>query len=556
MNFSSFNRGLALTTAALALSTSGAFAATPVNVYAGGSTLSMIIDRAAMDCIGTPIASETTYTTVDCNGSTTGAALANGFEYYYAAIGSGGGLANLLAEADGNQALGGNAPTAVDGNIPNSSRPYPHWHLTFSDAPLDSIPSDSNTTTYLTTYLANLKTSRGQAWQYPVAATTITVPFNPGIPSAGSACPGTSGAPAVSLLLKNQSVICSGGVMTTTGGGTPTTAGTAGDLNLTNDQLCYLWTGRDAKGNTPSGTWDWSNPILTQGTFKANKAHTQIDPAAYAGLYPTSASSLPITLVHRNDGSGSTFIFTSYLDKHCKGYGTAGYGTPTNDPGVFPSTTPGGTSFVTNKGSGGMITSVNATVGAVGYVTPDQVAPTPGKTTTAAYLATPSSTYKLGWHFVYSSPATIQLSVAGVQPPAANAGPKKWGAKLNAKYFKKTNNPNGYPITSLTWMMGYQCYVEDTVNGEIETAVSDYLTAFYKTDSSNGSSATVFDNIITSQGMLPLPDTYKAAINATFAGGGKYSLVGVPTTYADTSKKNATGPKQCKLWNNAGSTRF
>ncbi len=82
MNFNSFNRGLALSVAALALTAGASFAAERTSIYGGGSTLSEKIDRQVLDCLGTPVAGEANVTSCTTPSH-------DGFEYYYAGIGSG-----------------------------------------------------------------------------------------------------------------------------------------------------------------------------------------------------------------------------------------------------------------------------------------------------------------------------------------------------------------------------------------------------------------------------------------------------------------------------------
>jgi phosphate transport system substrate-binding protein len=80
------------------------------------------------------------------------------------------------------------------------------------------------------------------------------------------------------------------------------------------------------------------------------------DPAI-AALNRVRLPDLPIAPVHRADGSGTTFIFTSYLTKVSKQFGdTVGTGTTVKWP-----------SGTEAKGNEGMVTAVKERPGAIGY---------------------------------------------------------------------------------------------------------------------------------------------------------------------------------------------
>jgi ABC-type phosphate transport system substrate-binding protein len=516
MNFNSFNRGLALSVAALALTAGASVAAERSSIFGGGSTLSEKVDRQVMDCLGTPIAGE-------ANVASCTTPSHDGFEYYYAGIGSGTGLSSLLAEAAQAHSLDGGI-TSTDAN--QTTYPYPHWDLSGSDAPLDSLPTPTSALMYLDQYNASAtKTNRGAVWQFPIGATSMTIPVNSG-----------------SSTVSGQAYL----TLPASASGVPNA------VQLDMNQLCYIWTGYDAKGVKVTGAYDWTNPLLQLGVTKGKSAKV-IDNPAYTKYFVNGGSTtMPIFPVHRSDGSGSTFILTSFLKANCKGYATAGYGTPTNSALVFPANNPGGVAYSTSNGnlvsgSSAMTAAVNANLGAVGYVTPDQVQPINATGPIAAQIATLQSKAP-SFAYVYPTSANVNLAVAATTPPVANKKPTDWGAKLNAKYFKKANNSTGYPITSLTWLMGYQCYVNDTTSGNVATAITNFASFLWATDASNGNAPTQADNIITANGLVPLPDTYKTSILGTIVTGStKFAITPVVTTYSD--KKGNGGPKACTGWN-------
>jgi phosphate transport system substrate-binding protein len=68
---------------------------------------------------------------------------------------------------------------------------------------------------------------------------------------------------------------------------------------------------------------------------------------------------LPITVVHRSDGSGTTFVFTTYLSNHSPAWAQR---IGANDTVEWPSGTLGG------KGNDGVAAYVKQTIGSIGYV--------------------------------------------------------------------------------------------------------------------------------------------------------------------------------------------
>ena len=105
----------------------------------------------------------------------------------------------------------------------------------------------------------------------------------------------------------------------------------AGELRLTPDLLAALFLGRIPR---------WNDPALT---------------AANPGI---SLPDLPVTVVHRADGSGTTWIFSHYLDKVSPDWHEAvGYGKALQWPAGIGA-----------KGNEGVASYVQRVRGAVGYV--------------------------------------------------------------------------------------------------------------------------------------------------------------------------------------------
>ncbi len=86
------------------------------------------------------------------------------------------------------------------------------------------------------------------------------------------------------------------------------------------------------------------------------------DPAIAAANPNVTLPRIPIVALHRSDGSGDTFLFTTYLsDTDPNGWGkSVGYSTSVTWP-----TTPGA---LAEQGNGGMVSGCKATTGCIAYV--------------------------------------------------------------------------------------------------------------------------------------------------------------------------------------------
>jgi phosphate transport system substrate-binding protein len=104
----------------------------------------------------------------------------------------------------------------------------------------------------------------------------------------------------------------------------------AGQLKLTGPVLADIYLGKVKR---------WSDPEIAQ---------------VNAGL---NLPNLPITVVHRSDGSGTTFLFTSYLAGVSPGWGAVG----ASDSVSWPT-------GVGGKGNDGVAAMTRQTPGAIGYV--------------------------------------------------------------------------------------------------------------------------------------------------------------------------------------------
>ncbi|HLY58257.1 MAG TPA: hypothetical protein VKS60_22035 [Stellaceae bacterium] len=272
-----------LSVAGFALGAPGALAQTTPNpIYGGGGTLSEPTLRLWADCGATPLVNDpgkypaSANFATNCTGTFTGVGGGAAFKYYLTATGSGAGLLALLTETptvvgsttgngpagqgtanggkgnwtaaasafnsatDGETLPPGYTSSATSGpNIPY----YLFWDMTDSDAPINS-PSptgDGNTVGFdynvggLGPNGFNTKQNRGNAWALPVAATPVTIPYNP----------------------TNMNFVLLPG------------APDKEDhkLQLSRDAICFIYTKADANGQVVPGNYDWSNPIFVSNTF-------------------------------------------------------------------------------------------------------------------------------------------------------------------------------------------------------------------------------------------------------------------------------------------------
>jgi phosphate transport system substrate-binding protein len=312
----------------------------------------------------------------------------------------------------------------------------------------------------------------------------------------------------------------------------------------------------------PTATW---NPKGTQPTGGSSKVQLSLntlcgifngditdwsDAAIKKDNRNVALGSGAITVVYRNDSSGTTFLFSNGLLNQC---GTTSHPTAhsthpildqwlTDNAITFSGTTPAfksGTSFFINvfkaghlpsnflnnsaltgvtggaNGSGGVKAAINATAGAIGYVSPDFVQPVDSTGPQAANLQT-YLTFKNAATPIYKAPTAanatpIMTSIAppsfsGTTPPAAD--PLQWGA-VNPTPIA----PGAYPIGGFSFIDLYSCYssaaVVDALVGTTAGSLG-YFKWYYGTASANGG---VPANVLAADGFAPVPPSWAAAVN-------------------------------------------
>ncbi|MDB5009679.1 MAG: pstS, partial [Mucilaginibacter sp.] len=150
---------------------------------------------------------------------------------------------------------------------------------------------------------------------------------------------------------------------------------------------------------------------------------------------------LPIVVVHRSDGSGTSFIFTDYLTKvNTEWASKVGKASAVNWPAGL-----GG------KGSEGVAGLVKQTPGAIGYVE-------------LAYAVQNKMPF-----------ANIQNKSGKFITPTIEATTLASNVTIPADSkvsITNTDNPKGYPIASFTWALIYK---EQNYNGRSKTRATELL---------------------------------------------------------------------------------
>lgn len=168
------------------------------------------------------------------------------------------------------------------------------------------------------------------------------------------------------------------------------------------------------------------------------------DPAIAAENQGTTLPDEPIQWVHRSDGSGTTFQFTSHIEAACPNW-AAGSGKTVEWPG--------GTGA---KGNEGVTAQIQQTPGAIGYV---EYAYAKENGLSAAAIEN-----KAG-NIVEPSPETAAKVFEGEEVPADFA-----------LLVPDPENADAYPIAGLTWMLFYPTYDNAAKVDAIQQMVSYGLT--------------------------------------------------------------------------------
>jgi phosphate transport system substrate-binding protein len=174
------------------------------------------------------------------------------------------------------------------------------------------------------------------------------------------------------------------------------------------------------------------------------------DPAITALNPGTSLPSMAIATLHRSDSSGTTFIYTSYLNaQDPKDWPIANVGTTVTWPSV-----PG---QLGELGNGGMVAACGTTKGCIAYVGISYLSKTEALNLGTAELANKSGNFEL--------PATpaIKAALADFEPKTPATG---------AQSLINTSAPTGYPIINYE----YAIVKKQQPSAEEAAAIQKFLT--------------------------------------------------------------------------------
>lgn len=216
----------------------------------------------------------------------------------------------------------------------------------------------------------------------------------------------------------------------------------------------------------------------------------------------------PITIVYRSESSGTTELFTRFLNAKC-----------TTEAGTFAVTPIFANSYslgltplvgaVAATGSQGVMTSLAATDGGATYMSPDFAAPTLAGLDDATKVARVGKVVATNTAGVSPAAANVSAAIGAVPVPATTerGNPDAW-----VPVFGPDNTAgvqpyptSGYPILGFTNVIFGQCYADATQT----TQVRDFFAKHYGASNNN-------DAAITANAFVPLPTAWKVAIRGSF----------------------------------------
>ncbi|HVJ51888.1 MAG TPA: substrate-binding domain-containing protein [Aliidongia sp.] len=555
-------------------------AAQSVGLYGGGSSLSSLTMRQIFDCFGHhPAADGYATTTVSplTPGqlpSTCAAPFSSADEGLFASVGSGRGLQAFVAN-DAKQLVNGGPngasstvslpavpPVFIDtGSSSSAFNTYPYPSLVFgaSDAPLPI--STGNTTITTSAFTFNTSTNwdvDGTTTPTTIAVTaTATVTYDAANRGAAVQLPLFEAPVAIAINTNNASKFQIQSALT---------AGTAGSaIQLSTAQVCAIFSGT---------VTDWDSTANITALNAAGSQITEPFDTDNVGLsaptpQPYASSTLPIQIVYRGDGSGTSFIFANYLHNSCAPLANATNSYSTIFPNPLSSTGVPNTSFLTavvnnalavhsgahftpETGSIGVATQIGtarAAAGSIGYLSADFTQPYANATIlgTAAPLSASiqdQSQQSVGIlhpsqaNFIAPTPAgadgafqTLE-AFAPVNSTFSNVAwnlyaavyPTSAGTTLAGKSILGIpNQANAYPITGTTFMFLSSCYS----NASAATDLTNFIDWYYggTTGAANGTVSAVLAN----NGFSPLIPAIAGAIVQEYANGGSASITAAST---------------------------
>jgi ABC-type phosphate transport system substrate-binding protein len=511
-------------TAAAALSVGFAAQAATSPLYAGGSTLAEKVYRDIYNAYGSDASGDLA---VGVNTPPSSPYNKN-VELFYLGVGSGNGKKAYDAH-DPSQYISGsrvpdNPPVASSRDfgpyygsgtgsswVPAASGPYfPKVSYSGSDDPLTS--ADVSSATAL---------GYGTPIQVPSLVVAIALPFTP---TAGWNPKGNK----------------------------PTGGSSA--VDLTTNVICGIFTG---------AITNWNNAEI-----KASNKNYQL-------------GSGTITVVYRHDGSGTTFLMSNALLNQC---GTTSHPVSTHpvpdqwltDNGItYSSTAPhylSGDSFFINvfnaghlpsnfinnasltgvsggaSGSHGVQLAVDATIGAIGYVSPDFVQPVATGNDTKGNPIAASANPQTYYTYINNKTASFLAPTAAnatpimsaTTPPSFSGSPAPALNPLNWGVVNPTPTAsNAYPIGGFTFIDLYSCYASATDVTNLVGTTSGQLGFFRWYYGSTTENKSIVNNTLAKDGFAPVPGAWLQAAKNLLT-------VETPTKISTPGKANTACAKVSK----------
>jgi phosphate transport system substrate-binding protein len=296
------------------------------------------------------------------------------------------------------------------------------------------------------------------------------------------------------------------------GTGTKNVHWAGSDSKLTVDELLNYKNGHEAAWGkliqVPSVATSVAIPFNKAGTAAVDLSVNQLcgvfsgrltDWSQIAGSGRTGT----IKVVYRSEASGTTELFTRFLNAKCAE--TEAFAVTTNFAQSYGNVTkkvPAGS--VSASGSQAVMTLLNSTDGAITYMSPDYAA------TTLAGLDDATKVAKVGG--VSPAPDNVSAAIAVVPVPTNVNDQNAWVPTFAAT--ASTTDPSvvayptsGYPILGFTNLIFSQCYADATQTSQVRA----FFTRHYGSSSLNTN-----DNAIKSNRFVPLPAAWKTAITNNF----------------------------------------
>ncbi|MGC5703344.1 substrate-binding domain-containing protein [Pseudomonas sp. NFXW11] len=206
-----------------------------------------------------------------------------------------------------------------------------------------------------------------------------------------------------------------------------------------------------------------------------------------------------IAVVYRNESSGTTELFTRFLNAKCAETGK--FAVTTNFASSYSGGLPAGA--VAAVTSQGVMDALNADEGRITYMSPDYAAPTLAGLDDATKVAKVAG--------VSPAPANVSAAIAAVPVPSANLDkPNNWvpvfAATTSATDPSVVPYPTtGYPILGFTNLIFSQCYADATQTSQVRAFFSRHYGALANNDTA-----------INNNRFVPLPAAWKTAVRNSF----------------------------------------